>query len=90
MNLTDQNRREKDFHNELQSQPKGRFENIFYKAIFNSNEDFFIYDSSVTKKNTKNIFKNFLFFKKPPFFLKIFKNNILKFYYLIEHRYKGN
>ena len=26
MNLTDQNRREKDFHNELQSQPKGLFE----------------------------------------------------------------
>jgi len=41
MNLTDQNQREKDFHNELQSQPRGRFENIFYKAIFNSNEDFF-------------------------------------------------
>ena len=41
MNLTDQNQREKEFHNELQSQSKGRFENIFYKAIFNSNEDFF-------------------------------------------------
>tara|TARA_B100001093_G_scaffold190057_1_gene182624 strand:+ start:324 stop:1067 length:744 start_codon:yes stop_codon:yes gene_type:complete len=41
MNLTDQNQREKEFHNELQSKSRGRFENIFYKAIFNSNEDFF-------------------------------------------------
>ena len=41
MNLTDQNQREKEFHNELQSQSRGRFENIFYKAIYNSNEDFF-------------------------------------------------
>ena len=41
MSLTDQNQREKEFHNELQSQSRGRFENIFYKAIFNSNEDFF-------------------------------------------------
>ena len=29
MSLTDKNLREKDFHNELQSRPKGRFENIF-------------------------------------------------------------
>ena len=41
MSLTETNQREKEFHNELQSQSKGRFENIFYKAIFNSNEDFF-------------------------------------------------
>tara|TARA_B100001248_G_C27284260_1_gene409271 strand:- start:136 stop:876 length:741 start_codon:yes stop_codon:yes gene_type:complete len=33
MNLTDKNIREKEFHNRLQSNPKGRFENIFYKAI---------------------------------------------------------
>ena len=43
MNLTDKNKREKEFHNKLQSEKKGRFENIFYKAIFNSNEDFFAY-----------------------------------------------
>ena len=41
MNLTDQNLREKEFHNKLQSQSKGRFEKIFYKAIYNSSEDFF-------------------------------------------------
>ena len=41
MSLTDKNIREKKFHNELQSKVKGRFENIFYKAIYNSNEDFF-------------------------------------------------
>ena len=58
--------------------------------IFNSNEDFFLYDPSITKKNTKNIFKNFLYFKKPPFFLKIFKNKIMKFYYFIEHRYMND
>ena len=41
MSLTDQNLREKEFHNNLQSRLKGRFENIFYKAVYNSNEDFF-------------------------------------------------
>ena len=41
MKLTDKNIREKEFHNQLQSRSKGRFENIFYKAIYNSNEDFF-------------------------------------------------
>ena len=41
MSLTDRNVREKDFHNKLQSASKGRFENIFYKAIYNSYEDFF-------------------------------------------------
>ena len=41
MSLTDRNVREKDFHNKLQSASKGRFENIFYKAIYNSHEDFF-------------------------------------------------
>ena len=43
MSLTEINIREKNFHNELQSQKKGRFENIFYKAIYNINEDFFNY-----------------------------------------------
>ena len=37
------NIREKNFHNKLQSKNKGRFENIFYKAIYNSSEDFFSY-----------------------------------------------
>ena len=41
MQLTDKNIREKNFHNKLQSKSKGRFENIFYKAIYNSNVDFF-------------------------------------------------
>ena len=41
MIFTDKNLREKKFHNELQSKSKGRFENIFYKAIYNSDEDFF-------------------------------------------------
>tara|TARA_B100001057_G_scaffold325766_1_gene325944 strand:- start:8215 stop:8955 length:741 start_codon:yes stop_codon:yes gene_type:complete len=50
MSLTDKNIREKKFHNELQSKVKGRFENIFYKAIYNSNEDFFDF----LKINSKN------------------------------------
>ena len=50
MSLTDKNIREKKFHNNLQSRTQGRFENIFYKAIYNSNEDFFDF----LKSNSKN------------------------------------
>ena len=41
MSLSEQNIREKEFHNKLQSSSKGRFENIFYKAILNAWEDFY-------------------------------------------------
>ena len=41
MTLTDQNLREKEFHNKLQSKSKGRFENVFYKAILNAWDDFY-------------------------------------------------
>ena len=41
MSFTDKNIREREFHNKLQSKSKGRFEDIFYKAIYNSKEDFF-------------------------------------------------
>ena len=50
MSLSEKNIREKQFHNALQSQPKERFENIFYKAIYKLNEDFFKY----LEKNVKN------------------------------------
>ena len=50
MQLTDKNIREKEFHNKLQLKTKGRFENIFYKAIYNSNEDFFDF----LRKNSSN------------------------------------
>ena len=40
MSLSEENLREKKFHNELQSKSKGRFEGVFYKAIYNSSEDF--------------------------------------------------
>ena len=43
MKLSEKNLREKEFHNELQSRKEERFENIFYKAIYNLNEDFFRY-----------------------------------------------
>ena len=41
MSLTDKNIREKEFHNKLQSNSKGRFENIFYKAIGNAWHDYY-------------------------------------------------
>ena len=41
MSLTEKNLREKNFHNELQSRPKGRFENVFYKALANVWTDFY-------------------------------------------------
>ena len=50
MSLTKENLREKKFHNELQSRSKGRFENIFYKALENTWEDFFDY----LKRNSEN------------------------------------
>ena len=50
MSLTEINIREKNFHNELQSKKKSRFENIFYKALFNINEDFF----NFLEMNAKN------------------------------------
>ena len=49
MKLTETNIREKNFHNKLQSEKKGRFENVFYKAINNMNEDFNI----LIKKNAQ-------------------------------------
>ncbi len=50
MSLTEKNIREKKFHDELQSRPKGRFENIFYKAIANIWDDFYEH----IKKNSTN------------------------------------
>ncbi len=50
MRLTEINIREKKFHNELQSKKDERFENKFYKALYNINEDFF----SFLKKNAEN------------------------------------
>ena len=51
MGLTDINIREKEFHNKLQSKKVGRFENIFYKSLYNINEDFFSY---IEKKANKS------------------------------------
>lgn len=50
MSLSEKNIREKEFHNKLQSGSEGRFENIFYKAIHNSNQDFIDF----LKLNTNN------------------------------------
>ena len=43
MSLTEINIREQKFHDNLQSQKEERFENKFYKAIYNINEDFLDY-----------------------------------------------
>ena len=50
MNLTEINLREKEFHNKLQSKKKSRFENIFYKALYNMHEDFNSYIFEKAKK----------------------------------------
>jgi len=50
MSLTKINLREKEFHNKLHSKEKGRFENIFYKALHNMYEDFNLYISKKAKK----------------------------------------
>ena len=43
MNLSQENLREKEFHNKLQSKKRERYENRFYKAISNLNKDYFEY-----------------------------------------------
>jgi ubiquinone/menaquinone biosynthesis C-methylase UbiE len=43
VSLTEINIREQKFHDNLQSQKEERFENKFYKAIYNINEDFLDY-----------------------------------------------
>ncbi len=51
MNLTVKNTREKEFHNKLQSSSKGRFENIFYKAIGNAWLDYYENLNSLAKNS---------------------------------------
>ena len=46
MSLTEINLREKKFHNELQSKSKGRYEDIFYKALYGMYKDFNTYLSA--------------------------------------------
>ena len=41
MDLSEINRREKEFHDELHILNKRRFQNKFYKAVYNLYEDFF-------------------------------------------------
>ncbi len=51
MNLTEKNIREKEFHNKLQSGSKGRFENIFYKAIRHAWNDYYDNLNSLAKNS---------------------------------------
>ena len=50
MQLSEENKREIKFHDELQSKDKGRFENRFYKALANMFSDF----DSQLEQNCKN------------------------------------
>jgi len=53
MNLSEINRREKEFHDELHILNKKRFQNKFYKAVYNLYEDFF--DILKTKVQSKDV-----------------------------------
>jgi len=55
---------------------------------FLRNDNYFAYDKSIKKNETENIFKEFLFFKKPSRFMKFLTDKLIKFYYLIEYKYK--
>jgi SAM-dependent methyltransferase len=52
MGLTEINLREKKFHDNLQLKSKGRFENIFYKALYNMFVDFNAYISKMAQNKT--------------------------------------
>ena len=52
MGLTEINLREKKFHDNLQLKGKGRFENIFYKALYNMFVDFNAYISKMAQNKT--------------------------------------
>ena len=54
---------------------------------FSIDNHHFIYDETITKSNTKDLFKNFLFFKKPTIFMRFLKYRLNKFYHLIEFKY---
>jgi len=53
MDLSEINRREKEFHDELHILNKRRFQNKFYKAVYNLYEDFF--DILKTKVQSKDV-----------------------------------
>ena len=53
MDLSEINRREKEFHDELHILNKKRFQNKFYKAVYNLYEDFF--DILKTKVQSKDV-----------------------------------
>lgn len=55
---------------------------------FENQKNVYLFDKSINKDNTKNIFLKFLFFKKPFFIVKIIKKSLIKFYNLIEFRYQ--
>ena len=55
---------------------------------FSINSDHIIYDESITKNNTKDVFKKFFFFKKPSILMQFLSEKLIKFYHLIEFKYK--
>ena len=55
---------------------------------FAINSHNFIYDKNINKKNVDDIFRNYFFFKRPSKLMKILSERFLKFYHLIEYKYK--
>ena len=58
MQLSEENKREIKFHDELQSKKKARFENRFYKALGNMFSDF---DSQIEQNCKNKKMSNFIF-----------------------------
>ena len=54
----------------------------FYKE-----KDYFHFDERILNNGTLNIFKKYLFFKKPSYFIKYISKLMTKFYSLIEYKY---
>ena len=56
---------------------------------FSIDRNHFIYDETITKNNVKDdIYKKYLFFKRPSSLMKFLSEKLLKFYHLIEFKYK--
>ena len=53
---------------------------------FASDKDYYIYDQSIKKENTKDIFRKYLFFKKPSKIMNSFIKKIIRIYRMMEFK----
>tara|TARA_B100000242_G_C43050108_1_gene490577 strand:- start:1853 stop:2881 length:1029 start_codon:yes stop_codon:yes gene_type:complete len=51
-------------------------------------KEFFIFDKSIKRSETKDIFKRYIFFNRPSFLMRYLSIIILKFFSIIEFKYK--